>query len=148
MDCPETQAKLRDLILLAKEQGHLTREEIHEAMPDYKPVEIEAFIERLRNMEIEIIETAPVGGSKEGGADDEEEKPEPTLEILDDPVQMYLKQMGKVALLTREQEIEISKRIEEAGLNVQKHINRFGFIARRISISRTSLWKVVSVSTA
>ena len=43
---------------------------------------------------------------------------------------MYLKQMGQVPLLTREQEVEISKRIEEAELNVQKHINRFGFIAR------------------
>jgi RNA polymerase primary sigma factor len=38
--------------------------------------------------------------------------------------------MGQVPLLTREQEVEISKRIEDAELNVQKHINRFGFIAR------------------
>jgi RNA polymerase primary sigma factor len=43
---------------------------------------------------------------------------------------MYLKQMGQVPLLTREQEVEISKRIEEAENMVQKHINRFGFIAR------------------
>src|SRR6266567_1355390 len=42
----------------------------------------------------------------------------------------YLKQMGQVPLLTREQEVEISKRIEEAENMVQKHINRFGFIAR------------------
>src|SRR5881394_3063574 len=43
---------------------------------------------------------------------------------------MYLKQMGQVPLLTREQEVEISKRIEEAENMVQKHINRFGFTAR------------------
>src|SRR5213596_4208769 len=43
---------------------------------------------------------------------------------------MYLKQMGQVPLLTREQEVEISKRIEEAENIVQKHINRFGFTAR------------------
>src|SRR5438552_4277753 len=43
---------------------------------------------------------------------------------------MYLKQMGQVPLLTREQEVEISKRIEEAETMVQKHINRFGFTAR------------------
>src|SRR6185437_4958947 len=42
---------------------------------------------------------------------------------------MYLKQMGQVPLLTREQEVEISKRIEEAENMVQKSINRFGFIA-------------------
>ena len=43
---------------------------------------------------------------------------------------MYLKQMGQVPLLTREQEVEISKRIEEAELNVQRFVNHFGFIAR------------------
>ena len=43
---------------------------------------------------------------------------------------MYLKQMGQVPLLTREQEVEISKRIEEAEIMVQQHIHRFGFIAR------------------
>jgi RNA polymerase primary sigma factor len=42
---------------------------------------------------------------------------------------MYLKQMGQVPLLTREQEVEISKRIEDAELNVLKHINRYGFVA-------------------
>ena len=46
--------------------------------------------------------------------EEEEEKPEAKLDILDDPVRMYLKQMGQVPLLTREQEVEISKRIEEA----------------------------------
>src|SRR6202023_157724 len=61
--------------------------------------------------------------------DEEEEKPETKLDILDDPVRMYLKQMGQVPLLTREQEVEISKRIENAELMVQKFINRFGFIS-------------------
>src|SRR6266550_6704102 len=43
---------------------------------------------------------------------------------------MYLRQMGQVPLLTREQEVEISKRIEEAEGMVQKHISRFAFVAR------------------
>src|SRR5438445_11722477 len=43
---------------------------------------------------------------------------------------MYLKQMGQVPLLTREQEVEISKRIEDAEAMVQKHLSRFGFVAR------------------
>jgi RNA polymerase primary sigma factor len=41
---------------------------------------------------------------------------------------MYLKQMGQVPLLTREQEVEISKRIEDAEVNVLKHINKYGFV--------------------
>jgi RNA polymerase primary sigma factor len=85
-------------------------------------------------MEIEIIEASDVDRFKDGkkaeDQEEEEEKPEAKLDILDDPVRMYLKQMGQVPLLTREQEVEISKRIEDAELNVQKHINRFGFIAR------------------
>ena len=85
-------------------------------------------------MEIDIIEASDVDRYKDGkkaeDQEEEEEKPEAKLDILDDPVRMYLKQMGQVPLLTREQEVEISKRIEDAELNVQKHINRFGFIAR------------------
>src|SRR5213594_2579087 len=86
-------------------------------------------------MEIDIIEASEVDRYKDGKKDaeeeeEEEEKPEAKLDILDDPVRMYLKQMGQVPLLTREQEVEISKRIEEAENMVQKHINRFGFIAR------------------
>src|SRR3982751_4946109 len=83
-------------------------------------------------MEIDIIEASEVDRFKDGKKDEEEEeeKPETKLDILDDPVRMYLKQMGQVPLLTREQEVEISKRIEEAENMVQKHINRFGFTAR------------------
>src|SRR5437762_2151910 len=84
-------------------------------------------------MEIDVIEASDVDRHKEVKKDldeEEEEKPETKLDILDDPVRMYLKQMGQVPLLTREQEVEISKRIEEAENIVQKHINRFGFTAR------------------
>src|SRR5207244_5897027 len=88
---------------------------------------------RHSRMEIDFIEASDFDRHKEVKKDldeEEEEKPETKLDILDDPVRMYLKQMGQVPLLTREQEVEISKRIEEAENMVQKHINRFGFIAR------------------
>ena len=61
--------------------------------------------------------------------DDKEEKIDGRLDILDDPVRMYLKQMGQVPLLTREQEVEISKRIEEAEASMQGVLYRFGFVA-------------------
>src|SRR5207302_2174029 len=95
--------------------------------------ELDAILTRLRRMEIDIIEASEVDRHKDVKKDaeeEEDEKPEPKLDILDDPVRMYLKQMGQVPLLTREQEVEISKRIEEAENMVQKHINRFGFTAR------------------
>jgi RNA polymerase primary sigma factor len=136
IDQPDIQEKLRELIKLAKEQGYLTFDDLNEALPDTvnDPDEMETIMSRLRGMEIEIIDASDVDRFKDGkkaeDAEEEEEKPEAKLDILDDPVRMYLKQMGQVPLLTREQEVEISKRIEEAEINVQKHINRFGFIAR------------------
>ena len=121
-------------------------------MPDgvNDPDLIEAIQTRLRTMEFDIIEASDVDRYKdlkkdqdtdsENDADEDEEKDEKAedeksdsngrLDILDDPVRMYLKQMGQVPLLTREQEVEISKRIEDAEARVQRHLNRFGFIAR------------------
>jgi len=51
------------------------------------------------------------------------------LDFFDDPIRMYLHQMGQVPLLTREQEVEICKRIEKAEINVRKLFNDFGFAA-------------------
>jgi RNA polymerase primary sigma factor len=131
----EIQLRLRELLKLAKEQGYLTFDDLNEALPEgiTDANELDAILTRLRRMEIDVIEASDVDRHKEVKKDldeEEEEKPETKLDILDDPVRMYLKQMGQVPLLTREQEVEISKRIEEAENMVQKHINRFGFTAR------------------
>ncbi len=129
-----TQVHIRDLIKLAKEQGYLTFDDLNEALPPdlTDPEELDLILMRLRKLEIDIIEASEVDRYKDVKKDpeEEEEKPEPKLDILDDPVRMYLKQMGQVALLTREQEVEISKRIEEADERVAAHIHRFGFVAR------------------
>jgi RNA polymerase primary sigma factor len=134
---PERQERLRDLVKLAKDQGYLTWDDLNEAIPESvnNPEELEAIIMFLRNLEIDVIDASEVDRYKQSasGAEEElsdEEKTDAKLDILDDPVRMYLKQMGQVPLLTREQEVEISKRIEDAESMVQKHLNRFGFTAR------------------
>ncbi len=135
-DAPEMAEKIRELIKLAKEQGYLTFDDLNEALPASvsDPDEMDTILGRLRGLEIDIIDASQVDSYKDGKKDSEEEeeedKTDTKLDILDDPVRMYLKQMGQVPLLTREQEVEISKRIEEAELSVQKFVNRFGFIAR------------------
>ena len=131
----DIQARIRELIKLAKEQGYLTFDDLNEALPEgiTDADELDAILTRLRRMEIDIIEASEVDSYKDGKKDaeeEEEEKAETKLDILDDPVRMYLKQMGQVPLLTREQEVEISKRIEEAENMVQKHVHRFGFIPK------------------
>src|SRR5258707_3186969 len=129
----DLQERLRELVKLAKEQGYLTYDDINEALPEgmADPDEMEQILGRLRSMEVEIIDASEVDRFKDGkkDLDDEDDEKDQKLDILDDPVRMYLKQMGQVPLLTREQEVEISKRIEEAENIVQKHINGFGFIA-------------------
>jgi len=134
---PERQERLRDLVKLAKDQGYLTWDDLNEAIPESvnNPEELEAIIMFLRNLEIDVIDASEVDRYKQSstGTEEElsdEEKTDAKLDILDDPVRMYLKQMGQVPLLTREQEVEISKRIEDAESMVQKHLNRFGFTAR------------------
>ncbi|MDP9254006.1 MAG: RNA polymerase sigma factor RpoD [Verrucomicrobiota bacterium] len=130
----DVQIRIRELIKLAKEQGYLTFDDLNEALPEAitDADELDTILTRLRRMEIDIIEASEVDRYKDGKKEAEEEeegKSEAKLDILDDPVRMYLKQMGQVPLLTREQEVEISKRIEEAEVMVQRHIHRFGFIA-------------------
>jgi len=141
LDSPELQQVVRDLIHLAKEQEYLTYEDINEALPvaDTDAELLDELIGRLRAMEFRIIDSAEVDDLKAGkdeDADDSDDtspkKParerEGRLDILDDPVRMYLKQMGQVPLLTREQEVEISKRIEKAESQTQKILSRYGFI--------------------
>jgi len=136
IDTPEIQEKIRELIKLAKEQEYLTYDDINEILPNdlVDPDDVEAIMERLRNMEFDIIDASEVDRFKdkkrdESDVDDEEGKTDQKLDILDDPVRMYLKQMGQVPLLTREQEVEISKRIEDAEIEVARHLHLFGFVA-------------------
>ena len=135
IDTPEIQQKIRDLIKLAKEQDYLTYDDINEILPNdlVNPSDVEAIMDRLRNMEFDIIDASEVDRYKDHKRDSkdtisDEAKADQKLDILDDPVRMYLKQMGQVPLLTREQEVEISKRIEDAEIEVAKYLFKFGFI--------------------
>ena len=132
---PEIQEKIRELIKLAKEQEYLTYDDINEILPNniVDPDDVEAIMEQLRSMEFDIIDASEVDRFKdrrgdESELDEDDTKGEQKLDILDDPVRMYLKQMGQVPLLTREQEVEISKRIEDAEIEVARHLHQFGFM--------------------
>jgi RNA polymerase primary sigma factor len=127
---PELAEKIKELVRLSQEQGYLTYNDINESLPDNlsAPEEIEEIIIQLRNLEIEIVDQAEVDRVKQPEPEEEDEKSR--LDILDDPVRMYLKQMGQVPLLTREQEVEISKRIEDAENEVKRIIYSFGFAGK------------------
>src|SRR5258708_5928683 len=85
--------KIKDLVLLAKEQGYLTYTDINEALPDGAgtPEELDEIYTRLRNLEIEIVDQAEVDRVKA----EPEEEDKSRLDIWYDPGRMYLKQMGQ-----------------------------------------------------
>ena len=122
----ELSEKIKELVRLAQEQGHLTYNDINDALPEnyVTPEKLDEVFSKLRALEIEIVDQADSDNVKKNDAEEEETS---RLDILDDPVRMYLKQMGQVALLTREQEVEISKRIEAAEAEVTKIIYSLGF---------------------
>jgi RNA polymerase primary sigma factor len=114
--------RIRTLIRLSKEQGFLTYKDINTALPGSvnNPEEIENIISILQNLEVEILDDTEVEAYKARQEESEEKEVRTSQnDILDDPVRMYLKQMGQVPLLTREEEVAISKRIEKAELRAQ-----------------------------
>jgi RNA polymerase primary sigma factor len=118
----------KELIRLAQEQGHLTYNDISDALPDHvTEPELDEIFGKLRSLEIEIVDQAEVDRVKSAESEEEDNH---RLDALDDPVRMYLKQMGQVALLTRQQEVEISKRIEAAEHEVRKIIYSLGFAGK------------------
>src|SRR5205823_10287439 len=125
--------KIRELLILAKEQGHLTYDDIHDALPEtiVTPDDLDQVYSKLNNLEVEIVDQAEVDRVKHPEtAAEEEEKDKGRLDILDDPVRMYMRQMGKVPLLTREQEVAICKRMEASENEQKRLIYSFGFAAK------------------
>ena len=123
--------KIKELVHLAQNQGHLTISDVNEALPKelVTPEKLDEVFAKLKSLEVEIVEqldSAPRQKPVESASEAEKSR----LDILDDPVRMYLKQMGQVPLLTREQEVEISKRIEAAELEVKRILYSLGFTAK------------------
>jgi len=121
--------KVKELIKLAREQGYLTYADINEALPNdlIDPDELEGFILLLRGMDIEIIDSSDVEQYKKQAEKAERAEQAKSLDAMDDPIRSYIHQMGQVPLLTRAQEVEICKRIEEAEIHSRSLFKQFGF---------------------
>ena len=119
---------IKTVIQIAREQGHLTYDDINEVLPDgVSPDDLDILYTKLHNSGIEVVAHAEVEKAKPEEPEVEEER---SFEALDDPVRLYMNQMGKVPLLTREQEVEICKRIEAADLETKRLVYSLGFTAK------------------
>ena len=112
-------AVIKKLIALGRSRGHITYEELNTYLPgdEFSPEMIEATIAALGRADIAVLEESEsleLTEQKEEGAADSEEQAEVVNNggRSDDPVRMYLREMGTVELLSRDGEIEIAKRIE------------------------------------
>jgi RNA polymerase primary sigma factor len=139
------QERFKELLRQAKEQDYLTYDDLNNALPHgFVTIDVmDEAISRLRTMEVKLVEESEVDTIKSpvpaADAEEEEEAEEvqertevhTRMDALDDPVRMYLKQMGQVPLLNREQEIVISKRIEKAESQLQQCLQSVGFVAEQ-----------------
>ena len=94
---------------------------------EFRPNDLEALYTRLDNLGIKIVTHAEAEKAKPEEPEPEEDR---RFDALDDPVRMYMNQMGRVPLLTREQEVEVFKRIEEAELEMKRLVYGLGFAAK------------------
>ncbi|PWL65608.1 MAG: RNA polymerase sigma factor RpoD [Verrucomicrobia bacterium] len=110
--------KIRQLEHLSKEKGYLTNQDINKYLAEIlsRPEEYENVRNILESLNVEILDTDEEIENFKHRREESEERQAKSLQSdsLDDPVRMYLKQMGQVPLLSREEEVSISKRIEAA----------------------------------
>jgi RNA polymerase primary sigma factor len=135
--------ELDKLIDAGKEKGYLTYGDVNDLIPGdmTSPEDLDDLLTTINTQGIDVLGGEPKfgGGDKfepEAGeeSDDVELDLTPgTLEKTNDPVRMYLREMGTVPLLTREGEVEIAKRIERGQLRVMKAISRSPIVVREIA---------------
>ena len=145
----EKNDQVRQLIAMGKERGYLLYDEVNDilAAEEHSSEEIDDLLSTFERFGIDVYEdlsTAKAALAAADSAEPAETKEEPpaeegeldltpgTLEKTNDPVRMYLREMGTVPLLTREGEVAIAKRIERGQLLVLKTISRSPTVLREM----------------
>ncbi len=124
---------ITQLIALGKKKGYLTYDEINHFLSEdvTSPEELDVIFERLDSQNISILDSEEVKEWEKKQAKHTEAAPTPGL---DDPVKMYLKQMGQIPLLSRDEEIRLAKQIEEKERILREHVLKTG-VAKDVYMS-------------
>ena len=128
MTVEEKHPEVRTLINLGKERGYLLYDEIYQALPEElanAPDELDEIYIRFGDYGIEVVDVPEKATKKAGpAAGSETTVPDPaTVEKTNDPVRMYLREMGTVKLLDREGEVSIARRIENGEAKIYRALS-------------------------
>jgi RNA polymerase primary sigma factor len=132
------ESDIDSLIEVGKEKGYLTYGDVNDILPEEigSADDLDDLITTIGTQGIDLLDSPKFGADKdfelEEGEDVELDLTPGTLEKTNDPVRMYLREMGTVPLLTREGEVEIAKRIERGQMRVLKAISRSPIVIREI----------------
>ena len=140
MSIEEKYDEIRQLITLGKEKGYLLYDEVNEMLPSEitSSEDLDDLFNAFGSAGIEVVDSDKAyRADKDFDRDGSEDGPEldltpGALDKTNDPVRMYLREMGTVPLLTREGEVEIARRIERGKLAVIKSISRTPTVAKMI----------------
>jgi RNA polymerase primary sigma factor len=128
--------EVRQLITMGKEKGYLLYEEVNDMLPSEisSSDELDDIFSMFGQMGIEVVDSEQkFREAKEGEEGAELDLTPGTLDKTNDPVRMYLREMGTVPLLTREGEVEIAKRIERGKKAVMRVITRTPMAAQEVA---------------
>jgi len=138
--------QVNKLISLGKEKGYLLSDEVNDLLPSdvHSPEDLSDLLSMFDSEGIEVLDAPRVKGSEALGLEKDEIRAEEGQEDLDldltpgaldktnDPVRMYLREMGTVPLLTREGEVGIAKRIERGQVAVLKALSRSPLVVQEM----------------
>jgi RNA polymerase primary sigma factor len=138
----EKYEEVRQLIILGRERGYLLYDEVNDVLPEevHSPEDLDDMFLLFDSLGIEMVDSEEKWKAKQEEKAAEKEEPEEAkvdlspgaLEKTNDPVRMYLREMGTVPLLTREGEVEIARRIERGEKNVVKALSRSRYVINQL----------------
>jgi RNA polymerase primary sigma factor len=131
---------IKKLIDTGKEKGYLTYDQVNDLIPQdvHSPEDLDDLLTTIGTQGIDVLEGPKLPSAaldredEELGEDVELDLTPGAMEKTNDPVRMYLREMGTVPLLTREGEVEIAKRIERGQLRVLKALSRSPIVIREL----------------
>ena len=155
-------SEINQLVSQGKEKGYLTYEEVNDVLPSdvVTPEQIDDLMALFSENEIAIVDTSSKGekiaASKEGKKGDAEEDAQASKSdsvSIDDPVRLYLREMGTISLLTRKGEVAIAKRIEagqdevlSAVANCGVTIREFVSLANQVKTGEVKIFDIIQAT--